>query len=264
MFNQQKSCNTTWGRGLWHWFWSPERIVNGNRLFNGCFLLEMNAVVWLLWGGTCQHLVALKMALPDLEGHPQHGRECAATVSPLFQIFSVVFPLCSSAVGLYCEDEVLLSLDSSRGLCSTAEAMAPGFSGGTRSRACAWRTSPYRVPAPAPVGLPWLCLTETENSRKHLWDLVCLWLSPPVPIQHQILEAEGLLLWLSWSQREMSAAVWWLSLTCLLLLSVRALNHFVLFHPITGIHFKLWNSPFLPWLICEICHLSLWFTSCPS
>lgn len=68
---------------------------------------------------------------------------------------------------------------------------------------------------------------------------------------------------LPWSQ-EVSGAMWWLRLTHSLLLSVRALNHFVLFHFVTWIHFKLWNSPFLPWLICEICHLLLWFALCPS
>lgn len=131
-------------------------------------------------------------------------------------------------------------------------------------------SSKVSVVAPVPAEhLPtWqlqLAMVVPHRNRKVQQTSVgsCLWLSPPAPTQLQTLEAEGLLLWLSWSQRQ-SAAVWWLSLTCLLLLSDRALNHFVLFHPITWIHFKLWNSPFLPWLICEICHLSFWFMLCPS
>lgn len=205
----------------------------------------MHAVLWLLGGGTCQHLVALKTALPDLAGCPQHGRE-----------YVPAFLSCLPSL-LFTRGVMLWRWD----LAGPA-ATAPGVSGGTGSWGCACRTSPCRVAAPAPTGLPCLCLPETQNSRKHLWDHVC---DCPyqLPLSIKTWRLKGCS-WGSAEARETSAAVWWQTLTCLLLLSVRALNHFVLFHPITWIHFKLWNSPFLPWLIYEICHLSLWFTLCPS
>lgn len=64
--------------------------------------------------------------------------------------------------------------------------------------------------------LYWTDMTVPHRNRKLQQTAVgsCLWLPPPAPTQHQKLEAEGLLLWLSWSQRQMLAAVWWLSLTC--------------------------------------------------
>lgn len=83
--------------------------------------------------------MALKMALPDLEGHAQHGRECAATVSPFVLAFLSCLPALLFPSGSCCEDEVLLLL----------LAQLQGFSGGTGSRACACRTSPSRVAAPA-------------------------------------------------------------------------------------------------------------------
>lgn len=124
-----------WKNGNWVAF--GRKPMNG--LFNGCLLLGMHAVACLPWGGTCQHLMVPKVALPDLEGCPQHGRECAASVCvcvcvcvPLFQLLSAILLLCSSPVGSCCKDGALLSHD----LLFSQHATAPGFSGGTGSRLC--------------------------------------------------------------------------------------------------------------------------------
>lgn len=273
MFCQQKSCNSTrerlatlgfssWKNGNWVAF--GRKTLNG--VFNGCLLLGMRAAAWLPWGGTCQHLMAPRVALPDLEGWPQHGREYAATVSPLAPTFLSRPPalLFTSGVTLWRRGPAVswLALLTARAppLKPRLQVSAPAVGAET---APAEHLS-LRSGCPTPVGLLWLYLPEVENSWKRLWDLV--WGCPrqlSLGIRNR-RRLKVLLLWLSWSQGETSAAVWWLRLTCLLLLSVRALNHFVLFHPITWIHFKLWNSPFLPWLICEICHLPSWFALCPS
>lgn len=133
-------------------------------------------------------------------------------------------------------------------------------SGGTRNRACAYRISPYRVGAPAL--LDWHdCTSQKQKTPANS----CGILSVIAPTSSHSASKTG-----GWRAAPVAQLKPETNVGCCvmtkshMLLSVRALNHFVLFHPITWIHFKLWNSPFLPWLICEICHLSLWFTLCPS
>lgn len=74
---------------------------------------------------------------------------------------------------------------SSHGMSSPVEATAPGLRGGTGSGDSTCRTSSCRVAAPTLVGALRWCLPEPETSRSCLWDLVCLWLSPPAPARHQ-------------------------------------------------------------------------------
>lgn len=117
MFCQQKSCNSTCERGLWHCFFIPWNSGNWvafgrkplNGRFNGCVLLGTHAVAWLLWGGMCLHLVAPKVALPELEGCPQQDREGLQPCPPLFLPLPAVLSLCCSLVGSCCEDQTLLS-----------------------------------------------------------------------------------------------------------------------------------------------------------
>lgn len=122
----------------------------------------MHAVVWLLWGGTCQHQVALNLALPHLEGHPQHGRECVSTVSPLVPTFLSCLP------SLLFTSGVLLWRWGPAGPAVTALR----FQWWHWEQSLCLQNISLQTGCSSSIGLPWLYLTETENSRKHLWDLI--------------------------------------------------------------------------------------------
>lgn len=244
-------------QGLWHSSLFPEirgtgRISEENHWTGCCLRWGMRAVAWSPWDGIGQHQMAPKVALPDLEGCLQMAasvlQQCPCSFQPLSHPPATLLTLgvmpwrpgpavpwlaLIMAHALWLEPWwwhwdfrlCLQSLSRHSHCCSCALVQKLLETSGELVQGC-----PHRIP-----------LTTRIRQR----------LKVSLP-------------WLSWGRGGALAAVRWLRLTCSLLLSVRALNHFVLFHPITWIHFKLWNSPFLPWLICEICHLPSWFALYPS
>lgn len=122
------------------------------------------------------------VALPDLEGCPQHGRECAASYPLVPTSLSCPPTSLFHQWGDAVNTGPCCLLTSFCSMLSTAEATAPGFSCGSGRGDC-----PFRTVAPTPIRLLWLCLLEMENSWKHL---IC-GCPPLAPTQHQKQTAEG-------------------------------------------------------------------------
>lgn len=129
----------------------------------------------------CQHLMAPKVALAELEGCAQQDREGLQQCPPLFLPLPAILSLCHSLVGSCCADPAVpwlaLLVTRSRPLKPRLQVSAVALGADTVSAEhlpVVWRSSSC-----------WTATVVPPRDGKLLWDPVYLCLSPPAPAQHQ-------------------------------------------------------------------------------